>query len=322
MLPGGQSRAESVRNAVDKLNGEMDLVLVHDVARPFVSPESVLKLIKTARRKDAVLLAEKATATVKETGSAAKTVKRTLDRNRIFLAQTPQVFKTSLLKKAYRKLGTRIKRFTDEAGMMESINQKVWIVEGPSSNIKITTPADLKLAESIYRKDLNLAESTRIGMGSDIHPLVPGRKLMLGGLRIPFDKGLAGHSDGDVVIHAVIDAMLGAMGEQDIGEWFSDSSKENRGISSRVYLERIVQRAKERRFSIVNLDIIIFAEEPKLGPYKEKIRRSLATALGLNVDQLNVKAKTQEGFGAVGEKKALSCQCIALIKTITTLRKK
>lgn len=314
IVVGGKTRAESVKNAFLKVRDEVDWVLIHDVARPFVREDSVEELIRGAKHSGASLLAEKATATVKEVNEKTRNVQKTIDRNRIFLAQTPQVFKTSLLNKAYERLGDGYETFTDEASMVEALPGEVRIVEGPSSNIKITTPSDLILAEAMVGSK---KPTMRIGSGWDIHPLVSGRPLILGGVLIPHTKGLSGHSDADVVLHAVTDAVLGGMGEGDIGEWFSDTDEKNRGIESSVMLKKVMKKFQARGFRLINLDATIFAEEPKLKPYKEMIQKSLSEILGASLDQVNLKAKTQEGFGAVGEKKAISCQVTCLMERVS-----
>lgn len=154
----------------------------------------------------------------------------------------------------------------------------------------------------------------RIGIGHDVHRLRRGRKLLLGGVRIPHARGLVGHSDGDVVLHALMDAVLGAMGEGDIGDWFPDHADSTRGISSGRLFERVKKRLAERKMRIANIDTIIHAQAPHLGPYKSRIRESLARIASVPADRINVKAKTAEGLGAVGEGRALEATCVVLLE--------
>ena len=154
----------------------------------------------------------------------------------------------------------------------------------------------------------------RIGIGYDIHALVKGRPLILGGVRISHPKGLSGHSDGDVVYHAVVDALLGAAGEGDIGEHFPDTDARFKGASSLLFIKKVREILSRRRFRIVNIDLVLLAEQPKLGPYKERIRSNIARSLGAPLSDVNVKAKTKEGFGAVGKKQAIACYAVASLE--------
>ena len=242
-------------------------------------------------------------------------VLQTLPRETIFLAQTPQAFRRSVLSDALA-LANAGTDATDEATLAERAGHPVRLVEGDVSNIKITTPDDVPLAEAIARMwdgPVRSAEP-RMGIGYDLHRLVEGRPLILGGVTIPFERGLLGHSDADVICHAVTDAVLGAAAAGDIGRHFPDTDQQWKGASSIDLLRRASALAGERGYGVVNVDVIVIAECPKIGPYVDAMRAHVAEALGVAPDRVSIKGKTNEGVGELGRGEAIAVHAVALLQ--------
>jgi 2-C-methyl-D-erythritol 2,4-cyclodiphosphate synthase/2-C-methyl-D-erythritol 4-phosphate cytidylyltransferase len=305
VIKGGEQRQESVLNAVKEVSGGIDVIAVHDGARPFITPESIDGLVELAREKGAVIPAVR----VKET---VKTVKdgriiATPDRSGLYLAQTPQTF---LLTQYLEAVGAGIARpqnssVTDDAMLMEAAGFDVYITEGDYRNIKITTPDDLDNAQ------------LRIGSGYDVHRFAENRELVLCGVSIPYEAGLMGHSDADVAVHALMDALLGALALGDIGVHFPDSEQEYKGVSSMELLRRVVKLINERGYEPVNLDITIIAERPRMSPHIGKMRENIATVCKIPCDAVSVKATTEEGLGLAGEGIGANAACLLKRKIIT-----
>jgi 2-C-methyl-D-erythritol 4-phosphate cytidylyltransferase/2-C-methyl-D-erythritol 2,4-cyclodiphosphate synthase len=308
VVAGGARRQDSVAAAFRLISERSELVVVHDAARPFASADLVARTIAAAAESGAALAALGARDTVKQV--SGRVVKATLDRDTIFLAQTPQAFRREVLRDALAVTGDA----TDEAALAERAGHAVRIVEGEASNIKVTTPDDLIVAEAIGGGG-KPARTGRAGMGYDLHRLVEGRPLILGGVTIPFERGLAGHSDADAICHAITDAILGAAGAGDIGRHFSDTDPRWKGASSIDLLRRVVEMVGAQGLSVGNVDATVIVERPKLAPYIDQMRANLAAVLGVSIDRVSVKGKTNEGLGELGRGEAIAVHAIALVRS-------
>jgi 2-C-methyl-D-erythritol 2,4-cyclodiphosphate synthase len=241
-------------------------------------------------------------------------VAETIPRETVYLAQTPQAFQRGVLRDALAlaEPGTEA---TDEAALAERTGHSVRIVEGEPSNIKITTPDDVPAAELIARRSQpKPARTGRAGTGYDLHRLVPGRRLMIGGLEIPSDRGPLGHSDGDVVCHAVVDAMLGAVGLGDIGRHFPDTDPRWKDAAGLDLLARAVELVRAEGFEVGNVDVTVVLEAPKIKAFVDPMRAAMAATLGIAVDRVSIKGKTNEGVDAVGRGEAIAAHAIALLR--------
>jgi 2-C-methyl-D-erythritol 4-phosphate cytidylyltransferase/2-C-methyl-D-erythritol 2,4-cyclodiphosphate synthase len=308
VVAGGARRQDSVAAAFRLVSERADVVVIHDAARPFASSGLVSRTIAAAAESGAALAALGARDTVKQV--AGDVVQATLDRQTIFLAQTPQAFRREVLRDALAVTGDA----TDEAALAERAGHTVRIVEGEASNIKVTTSEDLIIAEAIGRGG-KPARTGRAGMGYDLHRFVEGRPFILGGVTIPFERGLAGHSDADAVCHAVTDAILGAAGAGDIGRHFSDTDPRWKGASSIDLLRRAVDVVHAEGLDVGNVDATVIVEQPKLAPYIDQMRANLAAVLGVSIDRVSIKGKTNEGLGELGRGEALAVHAIALVRS-------
>jgi 2-C-methyl-D-erythritol 4-phosphate cytidylyltransferase / 2-C-methyl-D-erythritol 2,4-cyclodiphosphate synthase len=335
LVPGGERRQDSVANGFAAVPEAADIVLIHDAARPLVDAATIEAAIDAAAEAGAAIVALPARDTIKWSSAGAtegagspeggepRSVERTLPRERVFLAQTPQAFRREVLRAAVL-LGQSGVEATDEAALAEQAGYAVRLVGGSVRNIKVTTADDLVIAEALVNAQSSGAgtrpvgfpgQSTfRIGSGYDLHRFAEGRRLILGGVEIPFDRGLSGHSDADALCHAVTDAVLGAVSLGDIGSHFPDTDERWRGASSVAMLRHVVALAAGQGFRLVNVDATIVAERPKLGPHREAIVASLARALGLPLSAVSVKAKTNEGVDAIGRGEALAVHAVALLR--------
>ncbi len=315
-VAGGARRQDSVANAFRAMREGTDVVLVHDAARPFVTGDLIAKAIEAAVEHGAAIVAQPVSDTVKRVrrDQASLAVVETIPRESIFLAQTPQAFRTDVLKKAIA-LGESGVEATDEAGLAERAGYAVHVVESAAGNLKITTTEDL--AEARRRVEPVRVMAERIGTGYDLHRLVEGRPLLLGGVEIPSPRGATGHSDADVVCHAATDAILGAVSLGDIGRHFPDSDQQWKGASSVDLLRQCVVMVHSAGFKVVNLDVVVILERPKIAPYLDEIRRQLAQALEIPVERVSVKGKTNEGVDAVGRGEAIAAHAVALLASAT-----
>jgi 2-C-methyl-D-erythritol 4-phosphate cytidylyltransferase/2-C-methyl-D-erythritol 2,4-cyclodiphosphate synthase len=316
VVRGGAERSDSILQALEAIaDWEPEIVAVHDAVRPFVTPEQIAAVIARARETGAAILAEPSTDTIKEV--AGGFIQRTLDRRAIYRAQTPQAFRYELLRRANdaaREAHLPSSAWTDDALLVERLGISIAIVEGSSRNLKITTPEDLARAAEILSFGEGGSQTiARAGIGYDIHRLVEGRKLWLGGVEIEHERGLLGHSDGDSLTHAICDALLGAAALGDIGTHFSDRDPQYAGLSSLHFLRRIGELVRERGFAIANVDATILAERPRLAPHLPRMRERLAEVLGLAPERVNLKAKTNEGLDAVGRGEAIAAQSVVLL---------
>jgi 2-C-methyl-D-erythritol 4-phosphate cytidylyltransferase / 2-C-methyl-D-erythritol 2,4-cyclodiphosphate synthase len=327
VVAGGVRRQDSVINAFREVPEGSEVIVIHDAVRPFASADLIARTIAAATESGAALAALQARDTVKRAqprSSDARPgqaegwmVAGTIPRELVFLAQTPQAFRREVLRDA---LALNVEA-TDEAALVEHAGHRVRLVEGEASNIKITMPEDLAIAETIARRidgpgAAARAEAARVGTGYDLHRLVEGRPLVLAGVTIPFERGLVGYSDADAVCHAVIDALLGAANAGDIGRHFPDSEPQWQGASSLELLRRAAEIVRQRGFAVVNIDVIVVAERPKLAPYIGRMAAKLANALGASPESVSIKAKTNEGIDAIGRGEAIAVHAIALLTAI------
>ena len=308
IVEGGERRQDSVANAFARVSASAELIVIHDAARPMVSADLIRRTIDAAAEHGAAIAALQATDTVKR-GNADRVIVGTLPRIEIFLAQTPQVFRTGVLRDALA-LAHASADATDEAMLAEQAGHHVRLVEGDPWNVKITTPADLEMAERAFGGS---PATLRIGNGYDLHRLVAGRPLILGGVTIPFETGLDGHSDADAVCHAVTDAILGAIGAGDIGRHFPDTDPEWKGANSIVLLTRAADIVGRAGYAVGNVDVVVIAQRPKLVPHIAAMQASLAKALGIDASQVSVKGKTNEGVDSTGAGEAIAVHAVALV---------
>jgi len=320
VVAGGARRQDSVARGFEAVSGEAEVVLVHDAARPLVTRDVIARTVAAAGAHGAAVAAIGARDTVKraETRDGRPVVKVTLPRDEIHLAQTPQGFRREVLAEAIA-LGASGVEATDEAMLAEMAGRPVCLVEGDVGNMKITTEADLRLARAIVEGEqagrgvAMPPRTARIGIGYDLHRLVEGRPLILGGVRIPYERGLAGHSDADAVCHAVTDALLGACALGDIGQLFPDTDPSWKDADSLALLQSAVARVGEAGYEVVNIDVVVVTERPKIGPHVAAMRETLGRALGLDDGAISVKAKTNEGVDATGRGEAVAVHAVALV---------
>lgn len=301
MVPGGAERRHSVENALAALEADIDIVLVHDGARPLASPAVIARVIQAAAKTGAAVPAIPVRDTLRKQIDG---LTQTVPREGLFQVQTPQGFKADLLQRAYRESAEAL---TDDAGLVERLGHPVTLVEGDARNFKITHQEDLMMAQQL------LSSSMRVGMGYDTHRLVEGRDLVLGGVVIPHTKGLLGHSDADAALHALMDALLGACALGDIGRHFPDTDEQYRGANSLDLLAETRKTMARHGFVPHQCDITILAQKPKLAPHIPGMRANIAEALQIPLSQVSVKATTNEGLDAVGREEGISAHAIALV---------
>jgi 2-C-methyl-D-erythritol 4-phosphate cytidylyltransferase/2-C-methyl-D-erythritol 2,4-cyclodiphosphate synthase len=307
---GGATRQDSVFAGLDALPADISLVLVHDAARPLIDRATIHRCLEGAVRFGAVIAAVPVKDTLKrvhESGMIAKTV----DRTGLWQAQTPQAAQRELLDRAFALAAQRQFIGTDEASLLEAAGIPVRIVEGSERNLKITRPEDLQLATALLREESIM----KIGHGFDAHRLVAGRQLVLGGVTIPFELGLDGHSDADVVAHALIDALLGALGAGDIGRHFPDTDPQYKGIDSLMLLEQVQQLVEARQYQLGNADITIVCQRPRLAPYLEQMQAHLARCCRVTPEAINIKATTTEKMGYTGRGEGISAHAVVLLRS-------
>lgn len=307
LVAGGARRQDSVLAGIAACSGgDERLVAVHDAARPLVSAEDLERVCAAAAKDGAAILAGRARDTVKRSDGEGN-IQETLPREQLWLAQTPQVARRGALQAAIVAAGD----VTDEAMALERAGVKVSLVEARSPNLKLTVAEDAELMARYLPRPPKLA--MRVGQGSDFHSLVVGRPLKIGGVTVPFEKGSLGHSDGDVVLHALVDALLGAIGGGDIGTLFPDTDPSLAGADSRMFVAEALRRVGAAGYRPGQVDMTIHAEKPKLAPFKAAIRASIAGSLGLAERAVNVKAKTREGLGAIGRQEAIAAEVIVTV---------
>lgn len=305
LVPGGATRRHSVENALARVNTDCELVLVHDAARPLASARLVEDVVAAAEEHGAAVPALAVDDTLRYSQDGHS---HTVSREGLYRVQTPQGFHTQLLKKAYAYSDEAA---TDDAGLVERLGHPISLVAGEARNLKITRQEDYALAQ------LYLGGSTRVGLGFDTHRLVEGRPLILGGVHIPHDKGLLGHSDADVALHALTDALLGACALGDIGRHFPDNQAQYKGADSLELLKAAVRILSDHGYAPLQCDLVILAQAPKLAPHIEAMRARIASALGLPTGAVSLKATTTEGLGPEGRGEGISAQAIAQVRHIT-----
>lgn len=300
---GGSERQYSVENALVAAQGA-DIVAVHDGARCFVSPQVIRDCVEKAKETGAAAAGMRTRDTIKTVDGDQIT--GTIDRDRLVNIQTPQVFSYTLLTRAHAKAREDHFLGTDECVLVERLNVPISFVEADSRNIKITTQEDILLGRLIA------GETLRTGQGYDAHRLVEARPLILGGVQVPHTHGLLGHSDADVLVHAIIDALLGAAASGDIGTHFpcNDEYKDSSSLDLLMCTKDIIA---EYGFDIVNIDATVVMERPKLAPYIAQMRGNIASALGIEAGAVSVKATTTEGMGFEGKGEGVSATAIAML---------
>jgi 2-C-methyl-D-erythritol 4-phosphate cytidylyltransferase/2-C-methyl-D-erythritol 2,4-cyclodiphosphate synthase len=324
VVEGGVRRQDSVAKAFAQISGRADVIVIHDAARPFASPDLFSRVIDAAARGGAAIAALQANDTVKEATGArgVRIVARTISRESIYLAQTPQAFRREILEDAIEHGREGTSTATDEASLAEQAGHPVRLVEGESTNIKITTEQDFSVSKALIgisdsprgadERFLSKA-AARVGTGYDLHRLEPGKPLVIGGVQIPHEAGLAGHSDADVLCHAVTDAILGAAAAGDIGEHFPDTDPKWKGANSIDLLARAVEIVRGAGYAVSNIDAVVIAERPKLLPHVPAMRANLAGAIGIDTSSVSVKGKTNEKIDALGRNEAIAVHAVALL---------
>ena len=314
-VSGGARRQDSVASGFALVPQYADLVLVHDAARPFVTAAVIDRVLDAAIETGAAVAALAARDTVKLVDHAEHRVliDTTLPRDTIYLAQTPQVFRREVLEEALA-LGETMEA-TDEAMLVERAGQAVRVVDGDVRNVKITTALDLAAARAVVDGSPGVS-GVRIGIGYDLHRLVDGRPLVLGGVTIPYARGLLGHSDADAVCHAVVDAILGAAAAGDIGQHFPSSDPQWKDVSSLELLTRARAIVRDLGFEVRNIDVVVIAEQPKLGAYLEAMRARVAEAAGVTPADVGLKGKTNEGIGPLGRGDAIAVHAVAQLARV------
>lgn len=315
VVAGGVRRQDSVQNAFNAIDDAAELVVVHDAARPFASPGLISRTIAAAAESGAALAAMPSRDTVKRSnGQVTPFVTETIPRESVHLAQTPQAFTRRVLREALA-LGENGPDATDEAALAERAGHPVRLVEGEATNIKITTPEDLAMGDAIAaQQPARPARTGRAGTGYDLHRLVPGRPLVLGGVTIPFELGALGHSDADVVCHSITDAILGALSLGDIGRHFPDNDPAWKDASSIDLLRRAVALVRSRGYQVGNVDVTVVLERPKIRGYIDAMRQTLSGALDVGIEHISIKGKTNEGVDAVGRGEAIAAHAVALVR--------
>jgi len=305
IVVGGARRQDSVSLGLAKVTGE--IVAIHDAVRPMVTREIIERSIEEAARTGACVAAVPVIDTIKS-AAPDKTVTGTVDRSDLYVVQTPQTFRTELIKEAFARALAEGFHATDDAALVERVGRKVSIVPGSYDNIKITTPADMELAA------LKLGGGeTRTGFGYDVHALAKGRKLVLGGVQIPYELGLQGHSDADVIAHAISDALLGAVSMGDIGRHFPDTDPKYKGISSLELLARVGEMLASDGWKIVSIDATLAAEKPKIAQYVPTMISCIAECLGIDQGRVSIKGTTTEKLGFVGRGEGMACWAVASV---------
>ena len=307
LVTGGKSRQQSAFNALKYLINQKGIskVLIHDVARPNFSTKLLSSIIRNMKNARAVVPKIKIQDAVKQViGSSKEEYIVGRKRDNLFLTQTPQAFN---LKEIYHLHKTNSKKYKDDDISLYMDLNNVKFLEGEKSNFKITDQSDFQNLKNIYRFYQN------VGLGFDVHRLVPKRKLYLAGLRIKSKLGTLGHSDGDPVLHSVTDAILGACKMGDIGQMFSDRSKKFKNIRSTILLKKIIKQIKSKGYFINNIDINVITQTPKIKNYKNKMISNIANLCEISIDQINIKGKTTEKLGIIGKEKAIACEVICSV---------
>ena len=306
---GGATRQLSVRAGIQALPPAIDTILVHDAARPLITPERIKACIEAIHQHGAAIVAVPVNDTLK-LARPDMVIGKTIDRTHLFRAQTPQGASKALFAKAYAQADRDGFAGTDEASLLEHAGIEVVIVSGEESNIKITRPDDLKIA----RRLLGEKNMLRIGHGFDAHRLVANRPLVLGGVTIEYELGLLGHSDADVLTHALMDALLGALGKGDIGRHFPDNDEQYKGANSLELLEKVIGLTISKNMAVVNADLTILCQAPRLASHLQAMRANLARVCLVDQERINIKATTTEKMGYTGRGEGIAAHAVVLLE--------
>jgi len=308
IVEGGCYREQSVKRGLEKARG--DIILVHDGARPNTSEALINRILDLLETKEAVV---PAVNPVETTLRESETGVKRLPRDKVLLVQTPQGFRREILEKAFEMAGERLGEFSDESTLLAEVLGVIPdFIEGDRENLKITYRSDIEIFKNYMMGEV------RSGFGYDLHRLEEGRKLYLGGELIDTTYGAVAHSDGDTLLHSIIDAMLGASGLGDIGKLFPDTSPEFKGISSLYLLERTNKLLEENGFWVLNIDSTVLLEKPLISPYIDRMKGNISEVLGLPVERISIKGKRGEGIGAVGERKAIVAMSSVMVARAKT----
>lgn len=297
IVSGGAQRQDSIKAGLEeaaKIADNDSIILIQDGVRPYVTQELIARICNAVIESGAVIPAVPSKDTIRHVDNG------TLDRSKLVCVQTPQGFSFDLIQQAFAQAERDGFYGTDDASLVERLGHKVRIVEGLTGNIKITTPEDLDV-------------EMRIGTGFDVHCLVEERKLILGGVDIPYEKGLLGHSDADVLVHALMDALLGAAALGDIGKLFPDSDEKYRGISSMKLLEHVNNRLAEEGYSLGNADVTVICQRPKLAGFIQQMRENIAGVMGVDVSKISIKATTTEKLGFTGRGEGIAAEAVCIL---------
>ena len=302
IVAGGSRRQDSVFNALQEINARkpgVSMVLIHDGARPFIGKDVILNVLEETELNGAAVacVAMKNSVRRMEPGSSSSI---SVDRADYYSVQTPQGFRKSMLIEAYDKAFDEGFSGTDDASIVEWAGNEISIVDGDYGNIKITTREDLPM-------------ENRVGTGFDVHRFAEGRKLILGGVDIPYDRGLLGHSDADVLVHAVMDALLGAAALGDIGKHFPDSDETYKDADSTVLLAKVKKMLEENFYNIGNIDVTLIAQKPKISPYIDEMRDNISGVLGIDRSRVNIKGTTTGQLGFTGREEGIACEAVCSI---------
>lgn len=322
LTAGGDTRQQSVLNGVGCLSEQVEYVVIHDGARPFADRQLIDRCLQSAVEHQAATAAVPVKDTIKQAADDGS-IAATPDRSRLYLTQTPQIFHAQLYRRAAEQAQAEGLDFTDDCQLMEHLGHRVWLAQGDYRNIKITTPEDIVIAQAIaesmegeaprMEQEKQRMPLMRIGHGYDVHRLVEGRKLILGGVEIPWQKGLLGHSDADVLVHAVMDAILGAAALGDIGKHFPDTDPNYAGADSMLLLREVVRLVEEQGYQIGNLDCTVIAQQPKLKDLIPQMQERIAAVCKVQPNQVSVKATTEEKLGFTGTGEGMSAHCVCLL---------
>ncbi len=309
---GGATRQQSVLAGLEALAAtQADIVLIHDAARPFPSPELVARAVQAAISHGAAAPGTPISDTVKQVDRQGR-VLATPPRSALRAVQTPQAFAFPFILAAHRRAAAAgVEDLTDDVAVAEWAGALAYVFEGDPANLKVTTMQDMSAAEA---RLMGNASETRVGQGFDVHAFAPGDHVWLCGVSVPYTHALSGHSDADVGLHALADAIYGALAEGDIGAHFPPSDPQWRGAASQVFLAHARERVRARRGFLVHLDATLVCEAPKIGPYREAMRARIAEIAGVDIARVAVKATTTEGLGFTGRSEGIACLATATVR--------
>ena len=312
IISGGKTRIESVFNSLRHIEkNDPELVFVHDAARPNFDTKLIKELLEAIEGFDCAIPVSRINDTIKKINNSTI---NTLDRSNLFVTQTPQLFKFKMLIEAHQKLQlTEIKEnITDDAQIMELFKNKINTYINSSDNFKITTEDDYNLLNKILSYDMI---KNRVGIGFDVHKFDAGEFIRIFGINIPFNKSLKGHSDADVGLHSITDAIYGSLGLEDIGYYFNPNDKKWKDADSKVFLDDALEKLEKANAKIINLDIVVICEEPKINQYRIEIKKKLANLLDIDSSQISIKGTTTEELGFTGRKEGIAVQTIVNVSS-------